>query len=486
MALVGSQSRKMGKVYPGGLLFLLVAAFSVRAYDIGTRGLWYDELQSVTHAILPVQSLLASVGQFDPHPPLYYLQLHFWILLGTTDAQIKLNSVLWSLAALLSLAHVSKEAFGAQRSLTATALFAFAPFAVIYSQEARMYSMLMCLSIGQFYVLYLILKNRITVGRWVALLAVTLAILYSHGAAFLIFLPLSLCFLMHIRSDSGRSKEQILAWLLLFLILILSYWPWLQRARTVFLGHTMTPTVTEIVDTLFLVQWGFNGRLPSFILWIATTSVFALWLYAWNGKDKNSQLVLLGYVVAPILATLFISYSYRPIWLHRTFAFSLPFMCLCLALAIPKLPTLIPGLGARVPQAAFIAIGLLLVAQVLAIVAQQRSFLYEWDFRSAASFIAENAKADDRLYVPNERVFWGVAWYLLGPGQISPLHPVSLIATKDSWRTDTTGESPEWESRDFWVVRREIDPVSPIADQKAAIAMDFRKLHVLYFSSKNR
>jgi hypothetical protein len=60
----------------------------------------------------------------DMHPPLYFLQLHFWSWVSKTDRWLVFNSVLWGLIALISLWIVQKRIRGNTVAWTSAAYLA--------------------------------------------------------------------------------------------------------------------------------------------------------------------------------------------------------------------------------------------------------------------------------------------------------------------------------------------------------------------------
>lgn len=136
----------------------LVAAGTLIALGIGLRlwlrtptDFWEDEFIAATHAMQPFGRLLVNIVRNDVHPPLYFLQLHAWSLLGQSDIWLKLNSVLWSLAALASLWWTTSRLYGSRAALLATAIFAILPSPVYMADQLRMYAMLAFLIIWAFY-----------------------------------------------------------------------------------------------------------------------------------------------------------------------------------------------------------------------------------------------------------------------------------------------------------------------------------------------
>jgi uncharacterized membrane protein len=78
----------------------LVIAAGVVGRFLAPGGLWLDEALSVNIAKLPLQQLPGALIQ-DGSPPLYYLILHFWMLVfGQGDFAVRSLSGVVSVATL--------------------------------------------------------------------------------------------------------------------------------------------------------------------------------------------------------------------------------------------------------------------------------------------------------------------------------------------------------------------------------------------------
>jgi uncharacterized membrane protein len=85
----------------------------------------------------------------DTSPPLYYLILYGWSrLLGTSDAALRLLSVAWAIACLAPLRSIARRVANREAAAWSLILFSFAPIAIHYATEGRMYSMLWFLSLA--------------------------------------------------------------------------------------------------------------------------------------------------------------------------------------------------------------------------------------------------------------------------------------------------------------------------------------------------
>jgi mannosyltransferase len=158
---------------------VLVVAFGLFLRFYTHSALWLDEALTVDRARLPVSAIAGSVKQ-DGAPPLYYYLLHFWMrVFGQSDlATRSLSGVIG--VATLPVAWLAGNRFGGRTvAWTTLVLTASAPFAVYYSTEARMYSLVILLTgCG-----YLALRRALDApraGNLIAVGVVTAALLYTQ------------------------------------------------------------------------------------------------------------------------------------------------------------------------------------------------------------------------------------------------------------------------------------------------------------------
>ena len=122
------------------LILILLLAFGLRVWGLGDRNLWWDEGFSSWIAQQPTLQLIERTAS-DVHPPLYYLLLHLWQgATGGNEFALRFLSVA---AGVLGVAFLYKlaAALGDRRAGWLAGFFlAISPFAVVWSQEMRMYT----------------------------------------------------------------------------------------------------------------------------------------------------------------------------------------------------------------------------------------------------------------------------------------------------------------------------------------------------------
>ena len=172
-----------------GVVAVFAAAVVLRFW--ARSDLWLDEAQTVAIAKLPLARIPAALRQ-DGSPPLYYFLLHFWMrAFGTSDVAVRSLSGVFGVAALplmwLAARRTGARAAGFPGSRShghavawaATLVLAVSPFAVRYSTEARMYTMVVALVLCGHLALGSALE-RPTLARLAALAVVSGLLMLSH------------------------------------------------------------------------------------------------------------------------------------------------------------------------------------------------------------------------------------------------------------------------------------------------------------------
>ncbi len=117
----------------------LVARFATRS------PMWLDEALTVDIARLPISQIPGAL-RHDGHPPLYYVLLHLWMqVVGTSDAAIRSLAGVFGVLTLPATWCAARRLGGRSAAWLAVVLFSVMPFAVRYSSENRMYSLMMLL-----------------------------------------------------------------------------------------------------------------------------------------------------------------------------------------------------------------------------------------------------------------------------------------------------------------------------------------------------
>ena len=180
-------------------LVIVALGFGLRLFRLDAQSFWYDEAYSASVAnSTPVQILFNHFS--DVHPPGYYLILHLWQLIDASDFTLRLLSAMLGTAGIAALYALGKVLFDQKVGLAAAAITCLAPYTVYYSQEARMYSLLLLLSS----MLLLSYDRMLHTGSsrwWMAYTTCAALSLYVQYVSALLLLGLHLHFLLARRRE---------------------------------------------------------------------------------------------------------------------------------------------------------------------------------------------------------------------------------------------------------------------------------------------
>ena len=128
---------------PWLVIFITLIGGGLRVLLLAKNGMWLDETVSVWLADHSLPDMLYWIVKIDPHPPLYYLLLHYWIALkGDTPYYARLFSALFGAGTIPMIYLIGKHMSGAMTGLAAAVFLAFSPYNIYFAQEARMYTFL--------------------------------------------------------------------------------------------------------------------------------------------------------------------------------------------------------------------------------------------------------------------------------------------------------------------------------------------------------
>ena len=166
--------------------------------------LWLDETISVNIAHLPLTRIPGALSH-DGAPPLYYVLLHYWMdLFGTSDFAVRALSGVISVGS-LPVFWIAGRRLGGRTVAWVTFFLALSsPFAINYATTARMYSLMILLSLLGYLALSAAYEDP-TPRRLLGLGGVTAALLYTHYWGVYLVLVAALWLMWRIRrSGEGR------------------------------------------------------------------------------------------------------------------------------------------------------------------------------------------------------------------------------------------------------------------------------------------
>ena len=152
-------SKKPFKLTPYVLILLsiIILGLTLQIYRLNYKSLWYDEICSVARSEKGIQYIIFDFG-FGPGrsrvAPLHFVILNFFLYFGKSEFVVRLPSVIFGVLAILLTYKIGELFFGKKEGLISAFLLSISAMHIHYSQEARMYSLLMFLALLSLFLFY--------------------------------------------------------------------------------------------------------------------------------------------------------------------------------------------------------------------------------------------------------------------------------------------------------------------------------------------
>jgi len=444
---VGYVSSRQTLLISIGLVLTLLLATWLRFYRLAGQSLWSDEGNSVALAQAGLGEI-ASRTALDIHPPLYYWLLHGWMrLFGDSEIAVRSLSVVASVLLVAVVYQLGARLFDVRVGFLAAFIAAVSPFQIYYAQETRMYALLALLGALTVWATIGLINDWTRVTRNVEsgnagsgtrypflitgysllyVLGATLG-LYTHYAFPVILVATNLAFVVWLwwTRGQGQVARRLVGWLVLQLVPLLLYLPWLPVAWRQLTTWPAPPPVTT--ESAWRAAWrtliyGPVGVKPSG-LWLILLGLLALVgivRLLRQGPAPKATLLLL-YAGLPIALTVVL---FKPAYLKFLLIAS-PALCLLLALGLlgrrsGKGNSRVGWLGASL--VAVLGTGLVLVAAWRPLEAYYTDpALARDDYRGMARYLETIAKHEDAIILNaagQQEVF---GYYFRGDAPVYPL-----------------------------------------------------------------
>jgi hypothetical protein len=325
------------------IFILLLSLFiTLRLWNLTAYSLWGGEAFTMIGAQKNWSDMFAYIVADIVHPPLIYILLKLWIMVGGESLLwVKLLPVLSGLAVVVPFLLLCRELnFSLPEINLALLLLAINGYLIHYAQELRMYSLFMFLAMCSFWLFIRFFNSPGNGTKLLILLTiVNLLAIYTHYYGWLL-VGMEFMFLL------VWQRRRIVAFGLSMIFLLLCFAPWayqvVQEARSIGglesnLGWIPKPGLTNMLN-LYVT---FNGPLGNRYIKLFGLALFALPMLLWSWqfvntrfKERKSDLVKSSWLALlaffPVTVFFLVSqWMEQAVWMDRYFIFiAIPYVML--------------------------------------------------------------------------------------------------------------------------------------------------------------
>jgi len=327
--------------YRSLVLLLLLIAFALRVWQLDAQELRGDEVFGYFFSLRPLPDIVqATVDLREPHPVLSYYLQHYWLdWAGHSEYALRFTSLWFGVLAVALLAGLGRRLLTLPAALLATLLLTISPYAIWHSQDARMYSMSLALTLASTWLMVLWLQRQRR-RLAIAYVVVTLLSLHTHYFAIFVIIAQNL-FVVGRALWLPRLRLTGLNWLVLQLTVAFFYGPWVLRVQTILLdyrGNGDSPGLGAMIwRALSVLAVGESTAAGQRVWWawlaggLLLAGAGVLWRR--GGEGRRTLALASLYLGVPLLATWW-SALQRPIFTERYLVAALPGFCLLVGAAV--------------------------------------------------------------------------------------------------------------------------------------------------------
>ncbi|SEN53691.1 glycosyltransferase family 39 protein [Pseudomonas sp. NFACC39-1] len=399
------------------LAVVAVLALVVRFHGITVPVIWYDEAFSVLlarHEPWQIWSMTAR----DVHPPLYYLVLHYWmILFGDGVLAVRSLSAIADVGTVLLSIKMMSLVATRRATWIAALLLALLPISIRYSQEARMYTLLGFWLMGATVALVCWIKaSERKQFAFIYVLLMTAAF-YTHYFA-------ALCVLVHWfywwwgRPGVSQTLLPVHRWILANAAIVVLFVPWLPHFIDQLSGRQglewIPPVTGQAVFSLFWQVVMLNGEWAQWLglraLPLLMVIAFAAILVWKDNTQHRFNSLLAAYLFIPIVVLAVVA-LFVPSFVPRYLVFAAAGLPLVIAVA---LDVLTPRPSVLIFS---VAIAVAVEIQGLQVVYRQTEELSGIGLRRVfglaglAAMIKQAARPDDQVVLESLKLYVEFSYY---------------------------------------------------------------------------
>jgi mannosyltransferase len=404
---------------------IVALAFAVRLYRLDVQSLWFDESLSALFASGPFAwGIRAMLEEGLHHSPLYYVLLRPFAALGFSEFSLRFLSVALGVLTIPLLAQLGRLTVGSEAGLLAAFLLAINPFHVWYSQEARMYTLLVVASIGAMFFLARNLQSA-KLRNWLGLaLFVSMGINAHHFAFFIPLIQFTFIVL-----SLRRNYRLLRPWVVSQLIAGLSLAPWvitvLDWGHFYFSSASTRPaTWLDPLKTLWNFGLGYTETVTPGIVILLSVFTMLLAFGAFSIPQSDVRQLLLLWLLLPPVVTFLLSLR-LPMYLDRYLSVAFPPFLLLVSAGIYHL---------RRPVLRFV-IGTVVTGAMLTGLYQvyyDTSVYSRTDWRGVGQYLENNARPGDVIAPWYYQYLIPLTFYYHGQLEINPIITQNSVCLPDS------------------------------------------------------
>ena len=390
------------------LILCLLIGFALRFYTFDKKSLWIDEVHTFNDSRDGLEGQLRYYKEnpTNLHPPLFYLLTHLFHPFTRPERDLRIIPLIFGTLSIPMIYFLTKS-FSRSIALPCTLCLTFMTYHIYFSQDGRMYSLMMFIGMVG---IYFFMKHLKTLKKeYLALVAICFAILFHTSYSSILFIAF-IQMLWFYRIEDSQKKPTLPSLLILNGITLALCVPWILYILFNRKGQPfMDPLTIQDIGSLWtLFRAVLNDWVPFLPLMIA--SLVLLILLPILSRNRKNAFILLAISVLPVVGL----YSYCRLLnvtqfiTSRYFINSLPFFFVAIYLCLDAIELKSERLK-RLVQPRFSFLILFIASNLIILPLYYRA--EKQDFRGLVNYLNHHLRDGDKIIVGTFTYIPGILHY---------------------------------------------------------------------------
>jgi mannosyltransferase len=393
------------------LILCVLVAFALRFYSFDQKSLWIDEIHTYNDSRDSIQNQLKYYKENPTylHPPLFFVLTHLFYPFTKPERDLRITPLILGILS-IPMIYLLSRIFSRNIALPCAISLTFMVYHIYFSQDGRMYSLMMLIGMVG---IYFFMKYLQTLKKkYLPLVAICFAILFHTSYSSILFVIL-IQMLWFYRVNEAQEKPRLSSFFILNGITLLLCVPWILF---ILFNRKGEPFMDPLTIQNFAPLWNLlrailNDWAPYLPLMI--TSGLLLIVFPIFEKNKKNAFVLLAIWVLPVVGL----YSYCRLFnitqfiTSRYFISFLPVFLITLYLSLDAIEFKSDRLK-RLVHPRFLFLILFIASNLIILPLYYRA--EKQDFRGLVNYLNHHVRDGDRIivgtftYIPGILHYFGV------------------------------------------------------------------------------
>jgi mannosyltransferase len=294
--------------YAQSLIILTIFGFFLRFYNLGFNSLWLDEAATNAFAGMSIPDIWKVTAGGEFNPPLFYWIEHLMLMLGNNEVVLRFVPALLGVLTIPLIYFAGKEFMDHNVGIIAAAAFAFSPFLIFYSQEARAYSMMLFFVAFAMVFYFKALKTN-NLKNWAMFGILSALAFWSHFYSFVIIAALIFYALMMQITNIQKNIQNLKMIVLSIVLFVILCFPLILLAIQLFATRTSSAPAfgiqgLGIISETFRQLSGFSDISMILFLFLFILGIIKAFFI-----DKNKGIFLVTITILTFVISFILSYK---------------------------------------------------------------------------------------------------------------------------------------------------------------------------------